>query len=206
MSRRWTAGIAMVLSALGGAALAGPTPDPAAAMARIAALPYRYGGALQGTVPGVAAPVDQPPDHLSIGLAAPASDGTLNGEAILFTVDRRLVAITPVTGRIVGGATPGTGSCTLRMQLPAETVTLTGLCTAETLSGEIVSRPQRGLLERLGAWWGDRAVAGRYWLTPASFDPVQDLHAMPAAPSPHPAPAPGPSEHVRLLDGSAGPA
>ncbi|MGI4798593.1 MAG: hypothetical protein ACRYG8_32045 [Janthinobacterium lividum] len=181
MSGRWTTGIAAVLSVLGEVALAAPAgmlpPDPAAAMRRIAALPYRYGGALQGTVPGVVTTVDQPPDHLSIGLAAPAPDGALQGEAILFTADRRLVAITLVIGRLAGGATPGTGACSLHLELPVETVTLTGVCTAATLSGEIVSTPRPGgLLRRLAAWWDDRAVAGRYWLTPASFDPVQENH------------------------------
>lgn len=172
MNSRWTLGVPMVLSVLAGPVLAAQAADPAAAMKRIAAFPYRYGGALQGTVPGAAASVDQPPDHLSIGLSAPAPDGTLHGEAILFTADRHLVAIAPVSGQRTGGATPGTGSCSLRLELPAKTVMLTGLCTADTLSGEIVSTPSPGgLLARLVSWWGDRSVAGRYWLTPASFDP-----------------------------------
>lgn len=159
------------------AAPSSPGPDPAAAMRRIAAMPYRYGGALQGTIPGRPSPVDQPPLHLSVGLAGPSPDGRLRGEAILFTADRRLVATGPVSGRITGspaaGPTAGTGDCTLRLALPGQDVTLSGLCTADTLSGEIVSRPRRpDLLTRLVSWWGDRQTAGRYWLTPASFDPA----------------------------------
>ena len=59
------------------------------------------------------------------------------------------------------------------MTLRAQRVTLTGLCSAGTLSGEIVSTPSHvGLLTRVVTWWDDRAVAGRYWLTPESFDPA----------------------------------
>lgn len=149
-----------------------PAPDPAAVMARIAAEPYRYGGVLQGTVPGVREAVEQLPVHLSIGLAGPAPDGRLQGEAILFTADRHLVALGQVTGRLTGGPTAGTGDCRLQLALPAQEVALSGLCTADALSGEIVSQPRHvDLLTRLVSWWGDRAVAGRYWLTPASFDP-----------------------------------
>ena len=140
--------------------------DPATLMRRIAAEPYRYGGSLQGTVPGVAGAAGQPPIHLSIGLAAPDAQGVLRGDAILFDRQRRLVASGPVVGRLAGGA------CSLRLSLPAGEVTLSGICTGATLSGEIVSRPRRlDLLTRLVSWWGDEAVSGRYWLTPASFDP-----------------------------------
>lgn len=172
--RNWLV-MAMLAGAVPAAHAAPPPagPDPAAAMLRIAAMPYRYGGALQGTIPGRLSPVDQPPLHLSIGLGGPSPDGRLRGEAILFTADRRLVATGPVSGRIAGGPTAGTGDCTLRLALPGQDVTLSGLCTADTLSGEIVSRPHRpDLLTRLVSWWGDRRTAGRYWLTPASFDPA----------------------------------
>ncbi len=141
--------------------------DPAALMLRIAAEPYRYGGSLQGTVPGVAEAVGQPPVHLSIGLAAPDAQGVLRGDAILFDRQRRLVASGPVVGRLAGGA------CSLRLSLPAGEVTLSGVCTDTALSGEIVSRPRRaGLLTRLVSWWDNDAVSGPYWLTQASFDPV----------------------------------
>ena len=157
------------------AVAAGPTawPDPVAAMQRIAAEPFHYGGEVQGSVPEVAQPVDRPPLHLSIGLSAPAADGSLSGEAILFTVDRHLVAEGRLSGRIMPGLTGGTAACSLHLALPTEDVSLSGICTADTLSGEIVSQPRHvALLTRLVSWWGDRAVAGRYWLTPASFDPA----------------------------------
>ncbi|WP_419731083.1 hypothetical protein [Lichenicola sp.] len=147
-------------------------PNPVAAMHRIAAEPFRYGGDVQGSVPELAQPVDQPPLHLSIGLSAPAADGSIAGEAILFTSDRHLVAEGPVSGRIMPGLTSGTAGCSLRLALPTQDVSLSGICTADTLSGEIVSAPHHvALFTRLASWWGDRAVAGRYWLTPASFDP-----------------------------------
>ena len=159
---------------LASAGVAAPLPamDPGAAMVRIAAAPYRYGGELQGTVPGIRMAVDQPPVHLSIGLQAPSPDGRLQGEAILFTADRHLVALGLVTGRLTGGPTAGTGDCMLHLALPTQDVTLSGVCTADTLSGEVVSQPHHlDPLTRLASWWDDRAVAGRYWLTPASFDP-----------------------------------
>ena len=141
-------------------------PDPVAAMREIAAEPYRYGGSLQDMVTGSGAAVDQPPVHVSIGLAAPDAQGRVRGQAILFDQRRRLVAQGPILGSVAGGA------CELRLWLPAAGVTLSGVCTATTLSGEIVSRPHpAGLLTRLVSWWGDGAVAGRFWLTPASFDP-----------------------------------
>ena len=150
----------------------GPLPDPAAAMQKIAAEPFRYGGEIQGSVPELTQSVDQPPVHLSIGLSSPATNGSLTGEAILFTADRRLVAEGPVSGRITPGLTNGTAGCDLHVALPGQDVALSGICTADTLSGEIVSAPRHvTLFTRLVSWWGDRAVAGRYWLTPASFDP-----------------------------------
>ncbi len=161
--------IAALASAMLVLPVAVPAPaatDPAALMRRIAAEPYRYGGSLQGTVPGVAGAVDQPPVHLSIGLAAPDARGVLRGDAILFDRQRRLVASGPVVGLLAGGA------CSLHLSLPAEAVTLSGICTDAALSGEIVSRPRRaGLLTRLASWWDDDAVSGLYWLTPPSFDP-----------------------------------
>jgi len=97
----------------------------------------------------------------------------VHGEAILFQADRRLVAQGIVSGRLVVGPTAGTGDCTLHMSLPTQDVLMRGVCTASVLSGEIVSEPRHvGLLTRLLTWWDDRAVAGRYWLTPASFDPA----------------------------------
>lgn len=140
--------------------------DPGATMLRIASQPFRYGGELQEAA-------DQPPLHLSIGLSAPAADGSLHGEAILFRADRRLVAEGRVSGHLTAGPTAGTGDCILRLSLPTQDVLMQGVCTANTLSGEIVSRPHHvGLLTRLVTWWDDRAVAGRYWLTPPSFDPT----------------------------------
>ena len=177
MSNGWTRLVVMAAGLAGfaptaGAAPSPPAPDAAAAMMRIAAEPYRYGGSLQGTVPELDHAVEQPPIHLSIGLGAPDRDGQLAGEAILFTADRRLVAVASVSGRLTGGPTAGTGNCTLHLALPTQDVVLSGLCTADTLSGEIVSQPHHvGLLTRLVSWWDDRAVAGRYWLTPGSFDP-----------------------------------
>jgi hypothetical protein len=151
----------------------GAAPDPALAMRRIALQPFRYGGALQGTVPGLSAAVDQPPVHLSIGLGRPGPDGRMTGEAILFTADRHLVAMGAVDGQLQPGQTPGTGACTLHMMLQGQTVTLSGLCSADTLSGEIVTQAARvDLLTRLVSWWDDRTVRGRYWLTPGSFDPA----------------------------------
>ncbi|MGI4748594.1 MAG: hypothetical protein ACRYGI_00615 [Janthinobacterium lividum] len=147
--------------------------DPGATMLRIASQPFRYGGELQGTVPGLHEAVDQPPLHLSIGLSAPAANGSLHGEAILFRADRRLVDQGMVSGRLIAGPTAGTGDCTLHLSLPTQDVLMRGVCTASVLSGEIVSEPRHvGLLARLVTWWGDRAVAGRYWLTSASFDPA----------------------------------
>ena len=163
---------ALFMSALASAAPL-VSPDPALTMRRLAAEPFRYGGDIQGSVPELTQPVDQPPLHLSIGLSAPAADGGLRGEAILFTADRHLVAEGQVSGRIMPGLSSGTAGCSLRLSLPSQDVSLSGICTADTLSGEIVSGPRHvGLLTRLVSWWGDRAVAGRYWLTPASFDPA----------------------------------
>lgn len=157
------------------AALAQPV-DPAALMRSIASRPFRYGGALQGTVPGLETAIAQPPIHLSIGLDAPSAAGALTGDAILFTADRRLVASGAVSGQLDPGPTAGTRRCTLHLALPLprpdHDVTLSGICTADTLSGEIVTHGARaGLLTRLVSWWGDSDVSGRYWLTPASFDP-----------------------------------
>ena len=147
--------------------------DPTTVMREIAAEPFRYDGALQGTVPGRRATVDQPPIHISVGLSAPDAQGGLQGEAILFDQQRRLVASGRVSGKIAGGSTAGTAACTLHLSLPSEEVTLSGVCTASTLSGEVVSQPHPAdLLARLVSWWGDDAVAGRYWLTPGSFDPA----------------------------------
>lgn len=157
-------------------ALAAPVlaADPALTMRRMAAEPFRYGGEIQGSVPELTQSVDQPPLHLSIGLSAPALDGKLRGEAILFTADRHLVAEGEVSGRIMPGLTSGTAGCSLLLSLPSQNVSLSGICTADTLSGEIVTGPRHvGLVARLVSWWGDRAVAGRYWLTPASFDGAQ---------------------------------
>ena len=170
-----SAGLACIMGAWTAAA-AGPVTDPGATMRWIAAQPFRYGGALQGVVPGAAGAIDQPPVHLSIGLGAPDSTGRIQGKAILFTADRHLVALGPVDGRIVAGSMPGIGSgsgCTLRMMLADRTVTLSGSCSARALSGEIVSRASRvGGLARLVSWWGEDPVSGRYWLTPESFDPA----------------------------------
>ncbi|NPD69380.1 hypothetical protein HN018_21315 [Lichenicola cladoniae] len=155
------------------AASSAPGSNPGATMLRIASQPFRYGGELQGTVPGLQDAIDPPTMHLSMGLSAPAADGSLHGEAILFRTDRRLIAEGMVSGRLVAGPTAGTGECTLHLTLPTQDVVMQGVCTAGALSGEIVSQPRHvGLLTRLATWWGDRAVAGRYWLTPASFDPA----------------------------------
>jgi hypothetical protein len=145
--------------------------SPASMMRFIAAEPFRYGGSLQGTVPGVAGAVDQPPIHLAIGLGTPGPGGRLDGGAILFTTDRHLVGASEVTGHLKPGPTAGTGACVLHLTVLNQPITLSGLCTADTLSGEIVigSAPA-GPLTRLFTWWADRTVSGRYWLTPASFD------------------------------------
>lgn len=172
LTTRW---LVMAVCCLPASALAASDrgSDPAVTMLRIASQPFRYGGELQGTVPGLQEAADQPPLHLSIGLSAQAADGTLHGEAILFRADRRLVAQGVVTGRLIAGTTAGTGDCTLHVSLPTQDVLMRGLCTARVLSGEIISEPRHvGLLARLVSWWGDRAIAGRYWLTPASFDPA----------------------------------
>ena len=176
MRRRLAALASVMLVTWAMPASASQPPDAAALMRRIAAEPHRYGGSLQGTVPGVRevpGAVDQPLVHLSIGLAFPDAHGMLRGDAILFDRQRRLIGSGPVVGRIAGGPTAGTAACSLRLSLPTEEVTLAGVCTDTALSGEIVSRPhRRGLLTRLVSWWGDDAVAGRYWLTSASFDPA----------------------------------
>ena len=177
-----TAFLAALVIGLPCAASALPAPvqqeDPAAVMARIAAAPFRYGGDVQGTVPGRADAVDRPPLHLSLGLAV-QPDGRLTGEAILFTADRHLVALGPATGRIAGGPTPGTAACHLDLALADRAVSLNGVCSRDVLSGEIVSRPQPlGLLARLVTWWGDREVTGSYWLTPASFDPASRANGL----------------------------
>ncbi|MBE7210092.1 MAG: hypothetical protein INR65_03665 [Gluconacetobacter diazotrophicus] len=149
-----------------------PSPDVAALMREIAGQPYRYGGALIGTVPGLAGPVDQPPVHLAIGLSAPEADGTLHGRAILFDAERRLVAEGPVTGRLDPGFSPVTRPCALHLSLPQGPVDLSGTCTATLLSGEVVSQPgPPDLVTRIAFWWGDRATTGRYWLDRDSFDP-----------------------------------
>lgn len=147
--------------------------DPATVMREIASEPYRYDGVLQGTVPERRFAVDQPPIHLSVGLAAPDARGRLQGEAILFDQHRRLVASAHVSGQIAGGPTAGTAACALHLSLPSEELTLSGVCTASTLSGEIVSQPRSAdLLARIVSWWGDDAVAGRYWLTSAGRSPA----------------------------------
>ena len=163
-------GAAVLISTLLLLRMAGPVlaaaPDPAVVMREIAAEPYRYGGSLQGMVPGSTAVADQAPIHVSIGLAAPDAQGRVRGQAILFDQKRRLVALGPISGSATGDA------CELRLSLPAAEVTMSGVCTTATLSGEIVSRPHpEALLTRLVSWWGDAAVMGPYWLTPASFDP-----------------------------------
>ena len=164
---------AAVLVALGLALrLAAPAmavTDPTALMRRIAAAPFRYGGSLQGTVPGVPVSVDRPPVHISIGLGSPDTQGRVRGEAILFDRRRQLIASGPVLGHLASG--PG-GACSLLLSLPADRVMLSGVCTPTVLSGEIVIQPHPAgdLLARLASWWGNDAVAGRFWLTQASFD------------------------------------
>ncbi len=157
--------LSSALPAAGRAAVA--APDPAATMQRIASAPYRYGGEVQGLPIG-----DRRILHLAIGLAAPRPDGALQGEAILFDAGRRLVGIAGVDGNWIAE----TGHCRLRFAFPDGDTVLDGTCADATLAGELVSTPRAasgvaGALSALLAWWGDRTVDGRAWLTAASFDP-----------------------------------
>lgn len=158
--------MALASPAAGLAAIA--APDPAATMLRIGAAPYRYGGEVQGLPIG-----DGRILHIAVGLAAPRPDGALRGEAILFGADRRLVGI----GTVEGSRTARSGSCRLRFAFPDGDTVLDGTCADTTLAGELVSTPRAasglaGTLTALLAWWGDRTVGGRAWLTAASFDPA----------------------------------
>jgi len=168
-----------VLLPAGARAAAPSYPDPAPIMQRIAAEPFRYGGALQGTIPVETTTDGQPalapePVHLAVGLSGVGPDGRIAGEAILFTADRHYVASGPVSGHMEAGWSAATATCQLSLALPGRSVKLDGICTPTGLSGEIVSNPEHvGFLTRIVTWWGDRAVAGRYWLTPDSFDPAQ---------------------------------
>jgi hypothetical protein len=136
--------------------------EPNALLRSMTAKPLRYGGVLRGPVNG----------RLLLALDEPAPDGGLQGKAMLLTDDRHLIETATVSGNWAAAPVPGGHDCTLRLSLADRTVTLLGLCTADTLSGQILTRRKgANWLTRQILWWDHADAGGRYWLTGAAFYP-----------------------------------
>jgi len=151
--------LAMMLSASLSAGARAADPD--ALVRTMANQPLRYGGVLRGPVDG----------RLLLALDQPAPDGSLHGEAMLLTEDRHLIETASVAGEWAAAFVPGGHDCILRLALTGRTVILHGICAAEALSGEILTREEDAdWLTRQIFWWNSNDTGGRYWLTETSFN------------------------------------
>lgn len=131
--------------------LAAP-PDPAQANAAV--LAYQRGAfRYQGTLGG--------PDlrgRLLVSLSE-ARDGTLAGEALLLSPDRRLLAASPVSGRLT------VQGCHLGLVFAPDPVAVDGICTPTVIGGRLRrSPPPQDFVSSLLFWWDDRSTDGQAWL------------------------------------------
>ncbi len=140
------------------AARAAAIPVPTETEARLAVAAYERGAwRYQGIISGVSLP-----GRLALSITE-APDGTIGGEALLLTPDRRLLAASVVSGQAEGTR------CRLVLALGGRSERLRGVCSPTLIGGRLVSSPARpDLVTRLVFWWDDRNVAGEAWLEPAS--------------------------------------
>lgn len=130
-------------------------PDEVAVQRAVAEF-YRDAWRFEGSISG--SPVQ---GRLAMSLSEDAR-GDLAGEALLMTTDRRVLAVTTVSGRADGT------DCRLQFPLGDRIEVVSGTCSPNVVAGRLVSSPRRiDLFDRLAFWWDDRDIIGEAWLAPS---------------------------------------